>query len=129
MKSTVQILGIDLRGKKIVLMARPGDAVEKVDVPSSLETYLGRPVESSFDRWTYLEYHSWYSIADHPTSLDVDPDVCDPVHFPNVRKALVPCIINSVHPRYDELFVLRLLFRRFLARTLDELQTVNDEIC
>jgi hypothetical protein len=35
-------------------------------------------------------------------------------------------IINSIHPRNHELFAFRLLLRRFPARTLDELQAVND---
>jgi hypothetical protein len=107
MKPTVQILGIHFPGKKIVLTAGPTDAVEKPDIPSPLERYLGRPTDNAFDRLTYLEYHSRYSIVDHPTSSDIHPDICDPVHFANLRKEPMLCIFNSVHPRNHEPFALR----------------------
>jgi hypothetical protein len=118
MKPTVQILRIHLPDKKIVLTAPPADAVEKVDIPSSLETFLGRPTDSSSDQLTYLEYHSRSFIVDYPTSSpDVHPDVCNPVRFRNLRKEPMLCIINSVYPKNHELFALKLLLRRFPART------------
>jgi hypothetical protein len=129
MQPSVQILGIHLPGKKRVLTAGPGDAVEKADIPSPIEKYFGRPIDSSFDQLTYLKHHSRYSIVDHPTSLDVHPYVCDPVRFANLRKEPMLCIINSVYPRNHELFALRLRLRRFPARTWEELRAVNDEIC
>jgi hypothetical protein len=54
MKPTVQILGMHLPGKKIVLTAWPADAVEKLDIRSPLERYLGCPTDISLDQLTYL---------------------------------------------------------------------------
>jgi hypothetical protein len=54
-------------------------ALQKVDIPSPVERYLGRPLESSFDQATYIEYHSRYSVDACPKSVDVHPDVCDSV--------------------------------------------------
>jgi hypothetical protein len=47
MKPTVCIPGIHLPGQKIVLTHGPGDALEKIDILSRLERYLGRPIDSS----------------------------------------------------------------------------------
>jgi hypothetical protein len=110
MKPTVQILRIHLLDKKIVSTAGPADALEKVDIPSPLERYLGRPIDSSFDHLAYIDYPSRYSIVDHPTSPDAHPDVCNPVRFRNFRTGPMLCIINSVHPRNHEPFALRYFF-------------------
>jgi hypothetical protein len=72
-KPTVQILGSHLPGKKIVSTVGPADAVKNVDIPSPLESSLGRPTDSSFDQLTYIERHSRYSIVDHPISPDAHP--------------------------------------------------------
>jgi hypothetical protein len=64
MKPTVVILGIHFPGKKDVLTASPADALKKVDIPNSLERYLGRPTDSLFDELAYLEYQSRYSVDD-----------------------------------------------------------------
>jgi hypothetical protein len=128
-KPTVQFLGIHLPGKKIVLRAAPVDPVESVGIPSPIEKYLGRPTDSSFDHLTYLDYHSWYFIVDHPTSPDTHPNVYNPVRFPNSRKEQMLCVINFVHPKNHQLFAMRLLLRRFPARTWGQLRTVDDEIC
>jgi hypothetical protein len=62
-------------------MARPANVVENVDMPSPLESDLGRPTNRSLDQFTYLEHHSRRSIVDHPISPDAHSDVCDPVRF------------------------------------------------
>jgi hypothetical protein len=49
MKPTVHVLGIHLPGKKIILTSVPDDALEKIDIPSPLERYFGRPIDSSYD--------------------------------------------------------------------------------
>jgi hypothetical protein len=117
MKPTVMILGIHLPGKKVVLTVSPDDALKKVDIPSSLERCLGRPMDSSFDALTYLEYHSRYSVDEHQNSDDAHRDVCNLGRFANSRKEAVLCIMNSVHSRNHELFTLRLLLRRCPARS------------
>jgi hypothetical protein len=129
MKPAVLILGIDLPGQKNSLTSGPANALEKIDIPSPLKRYFGRPREGSYDTLTYLDYYSRYSVDAHPTSSDVDQDVCQPVKFANLRKTPVLCIINSVHPRNHELFALRLLLRRFSARNWEQLRICNGEIC
>jgi hypothetical protein len=129
MKPAVVILGIHFPGKKVVLTASPADALKKVDIPSSLERYLGRPTDSSFDELTYLEYHSRYSVDEHHNSDDAHRDVYNPGRFANSRKGAVLCIMNTAHPRNHELFALRLLLRRGPARSWEVLHTINDEIC
>jgi hypothetical protein len=71
MKPTVIILGIQVPGQKIVLTSCREDALQKFDVPSPLERYLGRPRNSSYHYVTYLGYHFRYSLDDHSTSSDV----------------------------------------------------------
>jgi hypothetical protein len=128
MKPTVVILGIHLPDKKVVPTASPADALQKIGIPSSLEKYLGRPTDSSFDELTYLEYYSRYSVDDHQNSDDAHRDVCNPGRFANSRKEVVLCIANSFHPRNHELFALKLLLRRYPARSWEALRTINDEI-
>jgi DNA polymerase III delta prime subunit len=129
MKPSVRILGIHLPGQKIVLTSGPGDSRDKIDIPSPLERYFGRPKDCRYDELTYLEYHSRYSVDDCPTSEYAFPDVCEPVRFSNERKKPVLCIINSVHPKNHELFALRLLLRRFPARSWADLRNHNGETC
>jgi hypothetical protein len=117
MKPTVHVLGIHLPGQKIVSTYGPGDALEKIDTPSPLERYFGRPIDSSYDQSSYIDYHSRYSVDVRPASCDVDKDVSQPVHFASPRKNSAICILPSVHPRMHELFALRLLLRRFPARS------------
>jgi hypothetical protein len=112
----VCILRIHLQGRKIVLTTGPDDALEKVDIPSPLERYFGRPIDSSYDSLTYLDYYSNYSTVVQNKSGNLDPDVCQPVNFAQPRKKPILCILNSVHPKDQELFALRLLLRRFPAR-------------
>jgi hypothetical protein len=108
MKPTVHVLGIHLPGQKIVLTSGFGDALEKIDIPSPLERYFGRPIDSSYDQWTYIDYHSRDSVDAHPASCDVDIDVCEPVCFANPRKNSAIGILCSVHPQIHELSALRL---------------------
>jgi hypothetical protein len=129
MKPTVFILGIHLLAQRIVVTSGRADAMQKVDVPSPLERYLGRPRDSGFHHLTYLDYHFRYSVDGHSTSSDVHRDVHEPVRFANSRKELVLCIANTVRPRNHELFELRLLLRRFAAGTWEELRTCNGEPC
>jgi hypothetical protein len=77
---------------------------------------------------TSIDSHSQYSVDAHPASCDVDKDVCEPVRFGNPRKNSAICILRSVHPRMHELFALRLLLRRFPARTLEDLRRRNGEV-
>jgi hypothetical protein len=104
MKPSVQILGIHLPGKKIILTAGPADAVEKGNIPNPIEKCLGRLTDSSFDQLTYHGCHFRYSIVDYPTSPDAHSDVCNPVRFPNLRKEPMLCIMNSVQPKNHDLF-------------------------
>jgi hypothetical protein len=111
MKPTVHVLGIHLPGQKIVLTSRLGDALGKIDISGPLERYFGRPIDSSYDQLTYINYHSRYSVDARPVSCDVDKDVCEPVHSANPRKNPAICILHSVHPRMHEFFAERLLLR------------------
>jgi hypothetical protein len=54
MKPTVHISGIHLPGQKIVLIYGLGEALEKIDIPSLLERYLGRPIDNLYDHLTYI---------------------------------------------------------------------------
>jgi hypothetical protein len=83
MKPTVIILGIHLPGQKIVLTTGRADALQKADVPSPLEMYLGRPKDSSFHDLTDLDHHSRCSVDDHSTSSNVHRDVCEPFRLGN----------------------------------------------
>jgi hypothetical protein len=117
MKPTVHVLGIHLPGQKIVLTSGLGDALENIDISSPLERYFGRPIDSSYDQLTYIDYHSRYSVNTRPASCDVDKNVCQPVRFANSRKNYVICILCSVHPWMHELFALKLFLRQFPARS------------
>jgi hypothetical protein len=128
MKPTVHVLGIHLAGQKIVLTSGPGDALEKIDILNSLERYFGCPIDSSYEQLTYLDYHSRYCVDARPASYDIDKDVCEPVRFANPRKNSAICILHSVHPRMHELFTLRLLLRRFPARSCEDLRFHNGEV-
>jgi hypothetical protein len=109
MKPTVHVLGIHLPGPKIVLTFGPGDALEKIDIPSPLEKYFRHPIDNSYDQLTYIDYRYRYSVDTRPASCDVDKDVCEPVRFANPSTNSASCIPRSVHPRMHELFALRLL--------------------
>jgi hypothetical protein len=128
MKPIVHALGIHFPWQKIVLTSGPGDALEKIDIPSLLEKYFGRPIDSSYDQLTYVDYHSRYSVHASLASCDVDKDVCEPVRFATPGKNSVICILPSVHPRMHERFALRLLLRRFPARGWEDLRFHNGEV-
>jgi hypothetical protein len=81
MRLTMIILGIHPPGQKIVPTSGPVDSGQKIDIPSPLERYFGRPRDNSFNYLTYLDYHSWYCADDHPISSNVRGDVCEPVRF------------------------------------------------
>jgi hypothetical protein len=121
MKPTVHVLGIHLPEQKIVLTSGPGGALEKIDIPSPLKRYFGRPIDSSYDQLTYIDYHSRYFVDTRPASYDLDKDVCEPVRFANPRKNSAVCILRSGHPRMNEPFALRLLLRRVPARSWKDL--------
>jgi hypothetical protein len=78
MEPTVHVLGIHFPGQKIVLTSGPGDALEKIDIPSPLEGCFGCLIDSSYEQLTYIDYHSRYSVDTRPASCDVDRDVCEP---------------------------------------------------
>jgi hypothetical protein len=127
MKPTVHVLGIHLPGQKIVLTSGPGDTLEKIDIPSPLERYFGRPIDSSSDQLTHIDHHSRHSVDPRPASCDVDKDVREPVHFAIPKKNSAICIRRSVHPPMREPFAIRLLLRRFPARSWD-LRFHNGEV-
>jgi hypothetical protein len=77
---------------------------------------------------TYIDYHSRCSVDARPASFDVDEDVCEPVRLANPRKNSAMCILRSVHPQMHELFALRLLLRRFPARSWENLRFHNGEL-
>jgi hypothetical protein len=128
MKPTVHVLGIHLPGQKIVLTSGPGDALEKIAIPSPLERCFGRPIDSLYDQLAYIDYHSRYSVDARPTSCDIDKDVCAPVRFANPRKNSAICILRSVHLPMHELSALRLLLRWFPARSWEDLRFHNGEM-
>jgi hypothetical protein len=71
----------------------PGDALEKIDIPSRLKRCFGRPIDSSYDQLTYIDYQ--YSVDACPAACDVDEDLCEPVRFANPRKNYAICILRS----------------------------------
>jgi hypothetical protein len=83
MKPIVHVLGSHLPGQKIVLTSGPGDALEKVNIPSPLERYFGRPIDSSYDQLTDIDDHPRYSVDARPASYGIDKDVCEPIRFAN----------------------------------------------
>jgi hypothetical protein len=95
MKPTVHVLGIHLPEQKIVLASGPGDALEKIDIPSPLERYFGGPIDSSYDQLTYIDSHSRYSVNARPAFCNVDKDVCEPVRFTNPRQNSAVYILFS----------------------------------
>jgi hypothetical protein len=94
MKPIVHVVGIHPPGQKIVSPSGPSDALEKIDIPSLLERYFGRPIDSSYNQLTSIDCHSRYYVDARPASCDVDKDVCKPVRFANPRKILqsVSCV-------------------------------------
>jgi hypothetical protein len=102
--------------------------LEKIDVQGSLEKHFGRPIDRSYDQLTYIDYRPRYSVDARPASCDVDKDACERVHFANPRKNSAICILRSVHPQMHELFTLRLLLRRFPARSWEDLRFHNGEV-
>jgi hypothetical protein len=129
MKSTVIIFGIHLPGQKIVPTTSRADALQKVDVPSPLERYLGRPRDSSFHDLTDLDDHSRCCVDDHSIFSDVHRDVCEPFRLANPKKEPVLCIVNAVHAGSHDVFALRLPLRGFAAGTWERLQTWSGELC
>jgi hypothetical protein len=85
-------------------------------------------VESSYDQVTDIGYHSRHSADARPAFCDVDKNVCEPVRFANPRKNSGICILRLVHPRMHENCALRLLLRRFPARSWENLRFHNGEV-
>jgi hypothetical protein len=129
MKPGVLILGIHIPKQKIILVSGPVDVLEYVDIPSALERYLGRPRKNSYDHLTYLEYHSRYFLDDHPKHSILNRNVYNLIGFENLRKEPMVCILNSIYPKNQELFALRLLLRHIAARSWNELRMDNNELC
>jgi hypothetical protein len=127
-ETNCHVLGIQLPGQKMVLTSGLGDALEKSGIPNPLERYFGRPIDSSYDQLTYIDYHSRYSVDACPASCDVDKNVCEPVRFTNPIKNSAICILHSVHLRMHEPFTLRLRLRRFPARSWEDLRFHNGEV-
>jgi hypothetical protein len=121
---TVITLGIHLEGKKIVLAHGPRDAQTRIDTPSRLERYFGRPGDTAYDELTYLDYYANSSL-ESTGGTDENKDFCDPPNFAIARKKKIQCLMPSVSPQDHELFALRMLLKRFPARSWDELRTYN----
>jgi hypothetical protein len=102
--------------------------LEKIEIPSPLERYFGRPTDILNDQLTYVDHQSRYSVDARLASCDVDKDICKPVRFANPRKNSAICILRSVHPKMHEPFALRLLLRRFPARSWEDLRFHNGEM-
>jgi hypothetical protein len=93
-----------------------------------LKDIFGHPIDSSYNQLTYIDYHSRYSVDARPASCDGDKNVCEPVRFDNPRKNSAICILRSVHPWTHEPLALRLLLRRFPARSWENLRFHNGEV-
>jgi hypothetical protein len=126
-KPSVRVLGIHRPGEKGVLTSGTSDSLHKIDIPSPLERYFGRPKDYRDDQLTDLECCSRYSVDDCATSADAFPDVCEPMRFSNERKEPILCIFNSVHPKNHELFALQFLLRRFPARSWEDLHNREEK--
>jgi hypothetical protein len=127
-ETTVHVIRIHLPGQKIVLIFGPGDVLENIDIATPLEKYFSRPIDSSYEQLIYIDCHSRYSINARPASCEVDTDVCEPVRLASPRKNYVICNLRSVHSRMHDLFALRLLLRRFPARSWENLRFHNGEV-
>jgi hypothetical protein len=128
MSPTVITLGFHLDGKKIVITGLHEDPKKRVDVPSRLERYFGRPEGEEFDRLTYCDYFAEYLVEARRSSGSGIPDQCRPPHFANRRRKPVICMLRTVTPENTEEFALRLLLRHFPGRTFEELRTRNGTV-
>jgi hypothetical protein len=120
-KPAVEVLNIHLEGQKIVWACDQRDAEMKIDLPSRLERYFGRPNDEKYDNLTYTDYYSQYNVVSRP-GRNMDEDVCIPTHFVSMRKSPIICVLNSVRIHNTELFALRLLLRLYPARSWEELR-------
>jgi hypothetical protein len=128
MKPTVHVLGIHVPGHKIVLTSRPDEALQKDYITSPLDGYSGRATDNSYDQLAYIEHHSWHFVDACASFRNVDRDVRQPVNFANPRKSPVTSILNSVLPGTHEFFALRLLRRRFPARSWEQLRSHDGQL-
>jgi hypothetical protein len=114
-KPAVVVLSLHLPGKKVVLAVDKRQGERKMDLPSRLERYFGRPLGQDFERLTYPEYFGNYILRPVLRSEGGRSDVCEPPYFVVRRKKPVLAILNSVS--------LRLLLERYSARSWEGLRT------
>jgi hypothetical protein len=123
LKPTVVALNLHLEGQKVVLVFGQHDEREKVDAPSRLERYFGRPLGAKFEDLTYTQYYSSYTVCGRRTAVSATADLYRPTHFAAIRRKPVLAIINSVNIRATEIFALRMLLARYPARSWGDLRT------
>jgi hypothetical protein len=116
------MLSIHHEGKKVVLAADRVEAGRKVDLPSRLERYFGRPLGLEYDGLRYIDYYAQYYLVCEERSENCRSDRCIPRAYLHLRKAPVICVINAVSIRDEELYALRLLLRIYPARSWGDLR-------
>jgi hypothetical protein len=116
MRPTVITLGFHLPEQKIIMTGLDDDPAERVNLPSQLEHYFGRPGSVQFTPLKYGEYYAAYLLRGKAGGPDDLPDNCEPVHFAHERENRALCIMRSVLPHQQEKFTLRLLLRHYPAR-------------
>jgi hypothetical protein len=75
------MLSIHLEGKKVVLAADRVEAGRKVDLPSRLERYFGRPMGLAYDGLRYTDYYAHYYLVSEERSENGQSDECIPPHI------------------------------------------------
>jgi hypothetical protein len=65
MVPTVITLSIHLPNKKVIVTGAFQDPKERVDLPSALERYFGRPEGLEFDVLSYSEYYARDLVEGH----------------------------------------------------------------
>jgi hypothetical protein len=128
MSPTVISLSFHLEHKKIVMTGFHEDPKDRVDFPSRLQRYFGRPDGDEFEGMTDTDYFASYLVEARQHSGAGVPDKCRPSHFAIRRREAVICMLRSLMPDKREEFVLRLLLRYFPARGFEDLRTRNGTV-
>jgi hypothetical protein len=96
MVPTVITLSIHLPNKKVIGAGADQDPKDRVDLPSALERYLGRPAGAEFTMLKYSEYYAGYLVEGHSKSSRAALDSCTPPRFAVPRRKPVLCMLNAV---------------------------------
>jgi hypothetical protein len=105
LKPAVVLLNSHLPGKKVVLTFDKREGETKVDLPSRVERYFGRPLGDDFERLTYPEYFGSYVLSPQGDAGSGYRDLCHPSYSVNRRKKSVLAGLNSVSIRCLELLL------------------------